>query len=68
MRRREFIAFTCVAAVTWPLAAPAQQTSKLPIIGFLGSSRRSTQAPWAAAFAQRLHELGWTDGSNVAIE
>jgi hypothetical protein len=41
---------------------------KLPIIGFFGQSTRSAASEWAAAFVQRLRELGWTDGRNVAIE
>jgi putative ABC transport system substrate-binding protein len=64
MRRREFITLLCSAA--WPAVAIGQQQSKLPIIGFLGPT---TPAPgWIAAFLERLRELGWTEGSNLAIE
>src|ERR1700724_117246 len=28
----------------------------------------SAWAPWTAAFAQRLRELGWMEGRNLAIE
>src|SRR5712691_10845876 len=65
MRRREFITLLGGAAV-WPLAARAQQSGKLPTIGFLGTTTAS--APWTAAFVQRLHELGWIEGRTVAIE
>ena len=27
-----------------------------------------TESQWAAAFVQRLHELGWTEGRTIAIE
>jgi putative tryptophan/tyrosine transport system substrate-binding protein len=67
MRRREFIA-GLGGAVAWPLVARAQQPGKLPTIGFLGANSPSVQSQWTAAFVQRLHELGWIEGRNVAIE
>ena len=67
MRRREFIALIGGAAA-WPLAATAQQRAKLPTIGFLGSGTAAAQSQWTAAFVQRLRELGWSEGRNVAIE
>ena len=68
IRRREFISLLSSTAATWPLGARAQQSAKLPTIGFLGSSTASGWAPWTAAFQQRLRELGWIEGHNVAIE
>src|SRR6516165_1151714 len=68
MRRRKFITLIGGAAATWPLAARAQQPGKLPTIGFLGQSTRSATSEWTNAFVQRLRELGWIDGRNVAIE
>src|SRR5262245_20861924 len=67
MRRREFIQLLGGAAV-WPVAAGAQLQRKMPTIGFLGSSTPSAWAPWTAAFLQRLRELDWIDGRNIAIE
>src|SRR5262245_25417855 len=67
MNRRAFITLIAGAA-TWPLAARAQQPAKLPTIGYLGSGTRATQGEWAAAFVQRLRELGWIDARTVAIE
>ena len=67
--RREFITLLGgAAAVSWPLAARAEQASRLPTIGFLGSSTPSAWAPWTTAFQQRLRELGWTEGRSIAIE
>jgi putative ABC transport system substrate-binding protein len=65
--RREFIT-ALGGAVAWPLAARAQQTGKLPTIGFLGTATASAFGPWTAAFVQRLRELGWIEGRTVAIE
>jgi putative ABC transport system substrate-binding protein len=67
LRRREFIAGLGGAAA-WSLAAHARQPAKLPTIGFLGSASPSSEGQRVAAFAQRLRELGWIDGRDVAIE
>jgi putative tryptophan/tyrosine transport system substrate-binding protein len=67
IRRRQFIFTLGVAAVAWPLAARAQQAGKLPTIGFLGADP-SIESSRVAAFVQRLRELGWIDGRNLAIE
>ena len=68
MKRREFITLLGGAAAAWPLGARAQQPTKLPTIGYLGTASASAWAPWTAAFVQRLHELGWTDGRTVTIQ
>jgi putative ABC transport system substrate-binding protein len=68
MRRRDFFTLLGGAAASWPLAARAQQTRKLPTIGFLGVGRPSERSHWIAAFQNRLGELGWIDGRTVAIE
>src|SRR5262245_35610415 len=67
MRRREFIALVGSSVASWPLAARAQP-AKLRTIGFFGSATPATQSPWLAALAQRLRELGWTEGLTIAIE
>src|SRR5262249_9872229 len=67
MNQRDFLTLLGGAAA-WPLHAHAQQPAKLPTIGYLGSSTPSIDSQWIAAFVQRLRELGWVDGRNVAIE
>jgi putative tryptophan/tyrosine transport system substrate-binding protein len=70
IRRRDFITLLGGAAAAWPLAARAQQATKLRRIGVLQalaaddaeSSRRFT------AFVQGLQELGWAEGRNMRID
>jgi len=67
--RRKFLATLLGgAAASWPLAASAQQSGKLPTIGFLGATTPLAEGQRLAAFVQRLRELGWMEGRNVAIE
>jgi putative tryptophan/tyrosine transport system substrate-binding protein len=68
MTRRHFITLLGGTAAAWPLAARAQETAKLPTIGFLGAATSSSYGQWVAAFVQRLRELGWIEGRTVAIE
>src|SRR5262249_26273456 len=68
IQRRRFITLLGGAAAAWPLAARAQQPARLPTVGYMGSATPATQGQWAAVFAQRLQELGWTEGRNVKIE
>jgi putative tryptophan/tyrosine transport system substrate-binding protein len=65
VRRRAFITLSAGAAAAWSLAARAQQ---MRTIGYLGSGSSLVQGPFAAAFVQRLRDLGWNEGRNVAIE
>jgi len=66
-QRREFITLLGGAAA-WPVAARAQQAGKRPIVGFLGDSTPLAESERAAAFARRLHDLGWIEGRTIAIE
>jgi ABC-type uncharacterized transport system substrate-binding protein len=68
MKRREFITLLGGEAVAWPFTAHAQQPGKLPTIGYLGQSTLAVESQRVAALVQRLRELGWTEGRNVAIE
>ena len=68
MRRRAFLLVLCSTAAVWPLRATAQTASKPPTIGFLGQSTPLVESNRLAAFLKRLRELGWIEGSTVAIE
>jgi putative ABC transport system substrate-binding protein len=67
MRRREFIALTGAAVVTWPLSARAQQPA-MPMIGFLGSASPDSYSTRLRVFREGLKEAGYVEGENVKIE
>jgi putative tryptophan/tyrosine transport system substrate-binding protein len=62
MKRREFITLLGGTAVTWPLAARAQQPAKIPRIGIIDDS------PIWNAFRHGLRDLGYLEGQNMAFE
>src|SRR6266702_1710607 len=69
MRRREFIALLGGAAVSWPLAAHAQQPERVRRIGRADGIADDVEAKARiAAFLQALRQLGWTDGRNVQFD
>ena len=49
-------------------SASAQQTGKVPRIGFLDPSTTSGSAVLLDAFRQELSKLGWIEGKNLTIE
>jgi putative tryptophan/tyrosine transport system substrate-binding protein len=69
VRRRDFITLVGGAVVaTWALgslAARAQQSEKIPRIGYLFPGSASTRDE---AFRQGLRELGYVDGRNIVVE
>ena len=76
MRRREFITLVG-GAVTWPLSARAQQSTKLYRIGILSPGLPEPQGVTAISpnvrmlgwieFSARLRELGWNEGENMFL-
>jgi putative ABC transport system substrate-binding protein len=70
LKRREFITLVGGAAVTWPLAARAQQPGGIRRIGVLmGYPESDSEAQTKiAAFRDGLQKLGWTEGRNTRID
>jgi putative ABC transport system substrate-binding protein len=66
VRRRDFITLLG-GAVTWPLAAYAQQPA-MPVIGFLHSASPDGNADRVRAFREGLKQSGFVEGENVAVE
>jgi len=69
MRRREFISIIG-AAISWPIAAHAQQGERVRRIGVLMNRAADDPDGQArlAVFTQALKQLGWSDGGNVRID
>ena len=57
-----------VAVLAVGVIAEAQQPTKIPRIGFLSASSGSSQSVRVEAFRQGLHELGYVEGRNIAVE
>src|SRR6186713_3148333 len=64
--RRRIVLLTAAAVMVMPCLSSAQ--SRTRTIGFLVPGSRSSHGRWVAAFVQRLGEVGWTEGRNVAID
>ena len=68
MKRREFMTLIGGAAAGWPLAARAQQPTKIYRIGMLETISPALNAPQLDAFRNGLRELGYVEGQQYVIE
>ena len=70
MRRRDFIKVVPGSAMTWPLAARAQQSERMRRIGVLmGYPENDMEGPaFFAAFREGLQKLGWMEGRNIQLD
>jgi len=66
MKRRAFLSLFGAAAAYRSLGAHAA-VGKRPTVGFLVPGTQAAYDQLIAGFVQRLGELGWADGDNVAI-
>jgi ABC-type uncharacterized transport system substrate-binding protein len=67
---KKTITVLTLCAMLFALCSPthAQQTGKVPRIGFLDPSTASGSAVLVDAFRQELSKLGWIEGKNITIE
>ena len=70
MRRRQFIGLVGGAAVTWPLAARAQQPNRSKRVGIVMGYVESDPNGQLQAMAlrQQLQKLGWVEGTNITLD
>jgi ABC-type uncharacterized transport system substrate-binding protein len=69
MERRTFLGVIAGGLLAAPLASGAEQAGRTMRIGVLSPGERSSEAsPRFDAFRQELHQRGWVEGQNIAIE
>jgi putative ABC transport system substrate-binding protein len=66
MRRRDFVTLITGTAAAWPVAALSQTPLTLLRVGNVAANPRT--APQYVALDQRLRELGYVEGQNLAVE
>jgi putative tryptophan/tyrosine transport system substrate-binding protein len=58
----------CAMLFSFCAQVTAQQSGRIPRIGFLGAGSSSTSSPSRDGFRQGLRELGYVEGKNILIE
>lgn len=67
MRRRDFIVLGG-AAISWPLAAQAQQKPRVPAVGILWhAGNAAEEAIFLTQIQQGLKDLGYAEGRNITL-
>ena len=66
MRRRDFIKVLAGSAMTWPLAARAQEQGRIYRLGVLSLSPRN--APWYVALFDAVKSEGLIAGQNLVVD
>jgi len=64
MKRRDFLLFAGVAAITWK---PALAGAEVTRIGFIQVGWRQQNQRLLDTFNESLSALGWTEGNNIAV-
>jgi len=67
MKRREFIT-VLGGATALSFVVHAQEGERAPLVGLLSGFSDVEFTPLATAFREKMRQLGWTEGRNIAIE
>src|SRR4029434_149432 len=68
MRTNTFCVVVCALSVALSFPLQAQQPTKISRLGYLSNTDAATDSARAAAILIALHELGYIEGQNIAIE
>ena len=69
MRRRDFIKVVGGGAVSWPVAARAQSSRRVPRIGVLWhAGSAAEEGRYFTGFVDGLRDLGYLDGTTIILE
>jgi putative ABC transport system substrate-binding protein len=68
VNRRAFISTFAGGLLAAPLAAGAQQATKIPRIGYLSAASAESDKNRFAHFRRGMQELGYIEGKNIVIE
>jgi putative tryptophan/tyrosine transport system substrate-binding protein len=68
MKRKITVLALCSMLFAVCHSVEAQQTTKVPRIGFLGATSAASMSARTEAFRQGLRALGYVDGKNIVIE
>jgi putative ABC transport system substrate-binding protein len=75
MNRRQFVTLTAGVAIAWPGMTRAQRTGSVHRVGLVFTSAKPSEMagqdpinPAVRMFVHTLRELGYVEGSNIALE
>lgn len=68
MRRRDFITLLGATLAAWPRPARTEQAPLVPLVGLLSPLSQAGATRNVQAFRNGLHELGYIEGRNIALE
>jgi len=68
MKKNITVLTLCAMLFALCASAQAQQTTKIPRIGYLGAASASANVARVQAFRQGLREAGYIEGKNIIIE